>query len=165
MRPITAMIAGIICGIFGPVAGASADCTIDPSRFHFEYPPNVIEARNQFFMIECAKRGDLVDATDPTLAGRLDPPKKLRLIRKRRDYYPDSAKRRLQQGTSIVAFVVEVDGSVLDVAIVGSSGFEDLDNAAISAYSEMRAEKPGMLNGRPVRLLIVLPLKWTLRRS
>ena len=68
--------------------------------------------------------------------------------------YPATAVRLNQQGTTIVRFTVNVDGSVSNVRVANSSGHEILDDAAIRCASAWRY-RPAFENGRPV------PAPWT----
>jgi protein TonB len=68
--------------------------------------------------------------------------------------YPATALRLDQQGTTIVRFTVNTDGSVSDVHVVKSSGHEMLDDAAIRCAWSWRY-RPALENGEPV------PARWT----
>ena len=48
-------------------------------------------------------------------------------------FYPEEAKRMEHEGTVKVRFTVSASGSVSSASVSASSGFSDLDNAAISA--------------------------------
>jgi TonB family protein len=55
------------------------------------------------------------------------------------DYYPSAAKRRGEQGSPIVKVCVAPSGALLrEPEITGTSGFPDLDRAAIKAAKAMR---------------------------
>jgi TonB family protein len=47
--------------------------------------------------------------------------------------YPDDARRNDEQGRVWITFTVKADGSVRDVALEASSGYADLDQAALQA--------------------------------
>jgi periplasmic protein TonB len=52
--------------------------------------------------------------------------------------YPASAERDELEGTSLVAFLIGVDGRVKQSKVEKSSGYKVLDNAAISAFSRCK---------------------------
>ena len=56
--------------------------------------------------------------------------------------YPESSKRRGETGTVTVRFIVGERGAVDDIALVKSSGFARLDEAAIDALRESTCQ-PG----------------------
>lgn len=60
----------------------------------------------------------------------------LSLIRskiERNKYYPRYSKKMNHQGTSTVKMIIASDGSVLNITIVSSSGYNTLDKAALDA--------------------------------
>ncbi|MGN6514553.1 MAG: energy transducer TonB [Rhizomicrobium sp.] len=64
-------------------------------------------------------------------------------------YYPALATRLGHEGTTTISFTVNADGSVSDVKIAQSSGYDELDQAAIPC-AETWKYKPAMQNGAPV---------------
>jgi protein TonB len=78
-----------------------------------------------------------------------------------RPEYPKSSLRNEETGTTTILFQIGVDGSVKGAAIQKSSGFRDLDRAAISALSKCRF-KPGTENGQPVETSSPVQYVWTL---
>lgn len=60
--------------------------------------------------------------------------------------YPPSSERLGEEGTVQLSFLIGVDGRVADSRIDKSSGFERLDQAALSALSRCTFE-PGSVNG------------------
>ena len=68
--------------------------------------------------------------------------------------YPAIALRLDQQGTTVLGFTVNTDGSVSGVQVMKSSGHEMLDDAAIVCATAWRY-RPAFENGRPV------PARWT----
>jgi protein TonB len=63
--------------------------------------------------------------------------------------YPVESLRKREQGTVVVAVTVGLDGSVVDVSINRSSGFERLDKVVINAVRKWRW-RPILRNGQPV---------------
>lgn len=77
--------------------------------------------------------------------------------------YPQVEKEAGIQGTCYVTFVVEKDGSISDVKVLrGVSGCLNCDCEAIRVVKSMPSWKPGMNNGREVRTVYNLPIKFSL---
>ena len=75
--------------------------------------------------------------------------------------YPESAKKEGATGTVYVQFVIEKDGSVTDATTM--RGFhKDCDNEAVRVISIMPKWKPGEIKGEPVRVQMMLPMKFKL---
>lgn len=72
--------------------------------------------------------------------------------------YPHESRRRREQGTVVLTVLLSVDGTVADVSVSQSSGFERLDNAALAAVRRWRWS-PTQRNGTPVmvRGLVEIP--------
>jgi len=75
--------------------------------------------------------------------------------------YPSSAERNEEEGVVTVAFLIGVDGHVVDSRIEKSSGYRDLDKAA-SAGLSMCKFKPGTLDGKPVQGWAQIQYVWKL---
>jgi protein TonB len=78
--------------------------------------------------------------------------------------YPPTAVRLNQQGTTIVNFTVDTDGSVSNVHVARSSGHEMLDDAAIRCATSWRY-RPAFENGRPVPASWTTNVQWKLRNG
>jgi len=78
--------------------------------------------------------------------------------------YPATAVRLNQEGTTSIKFTVNTDGSVSDVRVVGSSGHDTLDEAAIRCASSWRY-KPALANGQPVQAPWTTNVQWKLNGS
>lgn len=76
--------------------------------------------------------------------------------------YPPLAVRLSQQGTTIVRFMVNTDGSVTNVQVARSSGHEILDEAAVRCAFAWRY-RPALDNGHPVAAPWTTNVQWTLR--
>jgi len=63
--------------------------------------------------------------------------------------YPPTAQRLGQEGTTLLSFKVGTDGSVSGVSVAKSSGFDSLDNAAVTCASRWQY-KPASEDGQPV---------------
>ena len=77
--------------------------------------------------------------------------------------YPKESMDANEQGRVLVAFVVEKDGSISDVKIAKSSGFDRLDAEAARVIREMPAWVPGKHEGEVVRARFVLPVSFRLQ--
>ncbi|HLY04656.1 MAG TPA: energy transducer TonB [Rhizomicrobium sp.] len=78
--------------------------------------------------------------------------------------YPAAAQRLNQEGTTSVRFTVNTDGSVSNVQVVGSSGHDMLDSAAIRCAQNWRY-KPAMQNGQPVAAPWTTNVQWKLQNG
>lgn len=75
--------------------------------------------------------------------------------------YPSMSKRLEEQGTVVLAFLVDVDGRVVDSRVESSSGSERLDEAARKALSLCRF-KPGTADGQPEQAWARMKYTWRL---
>lgn len=75
--------------------------------------------------------------------------------------YPDVAKNNGIQGTVVVVFIVNEDGSVSDVKLKKGIG-GGCDQEAIRVVTEMRKWKPGKQGGMPVKTMLALPIGFSL---
>lgn len=76
--------------------------------------------------------------------------------------YPEEAKEQEIQGRVIVQFTIEKDGSVTDVKVV-KSVHPLVDEQVVRAVSAMPAWKPGMHEGKPVRVSYSVPFRFRLQ--
>lgn len=72
--------------------------------------------------------------------------------------YPLIAQENGIQGTSVVQFVINQDGSISDVTILRSAGETSLDNEAMRVIRLMPNWSPGILKGKPVRVMYTIPV-------
>ena len=75
--------------------------------------------------------------------------------------YPESARRRGDQGRVIVRVSVSADGEPLTLSIARSSGSTVLDEAAISAVRQWRFV-PASQSGHPVAAQAEVPIVFRL---
>ena len=75
--------------------------------------------------------------------------------------YPAIAKENNTQGRVIVTFVCERDGSLTDVKVVRGIG-DGCDEEAVRVVKKSPRWKPGIQNGRPVRVQYTVPISFTL---
>ena len=79
--------------------------------------------------------------------------------------YPVIARENGIQGTCIVQFVVNKDGSIVDVTVVRSGGDPSLDKEAIRVIKTMPKWRPGMHKGKPVRVKYTVPVTFKLNNQ
>ncbi|MGM9831723.1 MAG: energy transducer TonB [Paludibacteraceae bacterium] len=77
--------------------------------------------------------------------------------------YPVIAQENGIQGRVICQFVVNKDGSIVDVVVVRSGGDASLDKEAIRLMKSMPKWKPGMQRGKPVRVKFTVPVNFKLQ--
>ncbi|MDQ2988484.1 MAG: energy transducer TonB, partial [Pseudomonadota bacterium] len=75
--------------------------------------------------------------------------------------YPKASQRNEETGTVTLQFLIGEDGRVADSKIQKSSGFRDLDKAAVAGISKCRF-KPGMVDGKPEKAWMSMQYVWTL---
>lgn len=75
--------------------------------------------------------------------------------------YPTQARRMGIEGTAIVRFVVNTDGSIQDVELVRSIG-GGCDEVALGVIKNSPNWNPGRMNGRAVRSRMTMPIKFRL---
>ena len=75
--------------------------------------------------------------------------------------WPKSSLRNEETGTVTLSFLIGVDGHVADSKIVKSSGFRDLDKAAVTGISKCKF-KPGTTDGKPEQAWMQMQYVWTL---
>lgn len=99
-------------------------------------------------------------------AGGVSPPKDADAVPRYGDNvlpaYPPLARLRGYQGVAVLFVEVLADGRVGEVAIKRSAGHEILDRTALEAVRSWRFD-PGRRNGRPVAMLVDVPVRFTLK--
>jgi protein TonB len=75
--------------------------------------------------------------------------------------YPSAARKKNIQGRVLLSFIVEEDGSITN-AKVERGVTDELDNEALRLMSRSPKWNPGVLNGKPVRVLRTLPVNFVL---
>ena len=76
--------------------------------------------------------------------------------------YPEMAKQKNTQGKVLVTFVVEKNGSISDVKVAKGIG-DGCDEEAVRVISAMPKWKPGMQNGKKVRVSFAIPISFRLQ--
>ena len=71
--------------------------------------------------------------------------------------YPESLKKERPKGSILLSFIVDKSGSISEVTVIDKV-HPLLDAEAVKVVSEMPRWEPGMLKGKPVRVIYRLPL-------
>ena len=77
--------------------------------------------------------------------------------------YPVIAQENGIQGRVICQFVVNKDGSIVDVEVARSGGDPSLDKEAVRGIKSMPKWKPGKQRGKPVRVKYTVPVNFKLQ--
>lgn len=75
--------------------------------------------------------------------------------------WPKASLRNEETGTVTLSFLIGVDGRVTDSKVLKSSGFRDLDKAAVSGISKCKF-KPGLTDGKPEQAWMQMQYVWIL---
>ena len=76
--------------------------------------------------------------------------------------YPGEAREISIQGTVYLSFIVEPDGSITNITILRGIG-GGCEEEALRVVKRMPNWVPGKQNGHPVRVMLTLPVKFTLK--
>ena len=76
--------------------------------------------------------------------------------------YPSQSVANHEEGKALVQFIVEKDGSIGNVSIARSSGYQALDNEAMRVMNLMPNWIPGTLDGKPIRVRYTVPVNFRL---
>lgn len=76
--------------------------------------------------------------------------------------YPQVAADNGIQGRVICEFVVNADGSIVDVKVSRSGGDSSLDKEAVRVVKAMPKWNPGKQNGKPVRVQCTTQVRFSL---
>lgn len=90
------------------------------------------------------------------------PPEPLPSFKNRKPAYPKLARQRGQEGTVLLRVRIDPSGSVLGVEIIRSSGYELLDNAAVTSLRRWHF-KPAESDGVKVSGSVIVPVEFRLR--
>ena len=78
---------------------------------------------------------------------------------KKHKSYPNNARRMKHQGVVEVRFLLKTDGSIDELKVTKSSGFESLDNGALENVKKASSEFPKPKEARYLRFPIAFTLK------
>ena len=152
------VIAGLLSTLGCPI-NSLADCPspLKPSEVH------VSDTVREFYEDMCRESdARLVFALDPSVKQRLQMPSGGHRLTED-DIYPDRARHLSFEGSVVVAFVVELDGTVQHSKIVQSSGHQSLDAAEWMYWKQYKFDGPGQLDGAPTRILVLERMNFKLK--
>ncbi len=75
--------------------------------------------------------------------------------------YPDEAKKSKTEGTVVIQFVINIDGSISNTKIVKEIG-DGCAKEVLRVVNEMPIWIPGKQRGAPVKVRYTLPVKFSL---
>lgn len=81
----------------------------------------------------------------------------------RNKYYPRKARRRSEQGTVVVGFTIEQDGTLSEIGVRRSSGIRRLDDAALQTLRRLTPFRPIPVALHRDRWPITVPIEFRLR--
>ncbi len=77
--------------------------------------------------------------------------------------YPEEEKKAGHQGSVMLQFVINPDGSVSDTQVIRSSGYEALDAEAVRVISSSPKWEPSLKDGKPVKITFQFPVIFQVR--
>lgn len=133
-------------------AMSHADCRNDNAQIKQVLQGPALAARNALFKELCANGASLIDVTDPGLGARFVPAsfEKENILQ----FYDGVDYPRDLKTTLLLAFLIDVDGSVSHATMLVGSGSKALDDQALSLWSEVKLRAPASNNAEPVRTLV-----------
>ena len=152
MAYVRTLLVGLLLLYGGPRVGY-AGCLLKAPDSGFRFSDAAREVRDAFFASLCDKSfSELLIYPDPRLKERFSPPSRERRSANEISF-PGRAARLGFEGSPVVAYVVETNGSVEHVLTIQSSGHQLLDEAAFAFFKELRFDIPGKVDGIPVRVM------------
>ena len=74
--------------------------------------------------------------------------------------YPEALKDGKVEGTTLVQFVVGVDGEISNVTVAQSSGYPEMDEEAVRVVESFPNWKPAAKNGEVIAMKTQLPVRF-----
>ena len=145
--------------ILGWPLAAISDCPSSPNPSD----PHFNDAIREFSADMCRESdAPLVFGLDPSMKPRLQMPSAGHRL-SASEIYPYEARRLSFEGSPIVAFVVELDGTVQHSRVVVSSGHRVLDDAEWGYWKQYKFDSPGQFDGAPARILVLERMDFKLK--
>jgi len=142
---------GVLCAIPGVV---QASCSLKPYDEGFQYSKAALETRDAFYAALCDESfTELIVLPDPRLDKRVVAPARLEPVGESAN--TSKVEESAVDRTTVLAYVVETNGSVDHAVVLESSGHRVLDEDAVTRTRKMRFVSPGKIDGLPVRVLLV----------
>jgi TonB family protein len=76
--------------------------------------------------------------------------------------YPEEAKKKGIQGSVYVSFTIDTTGNVIKAQIKGGGINPLLENEALRVINTMPPLNPATLDGKPVQIKFIFPIKFSL---
>lgn len=99
----------------------------------------------------------------PGHSGPPGPTRGPRVIASEKPEYPDTARQNGWEGTVRLRVLVSEEGTVQDVQVAASSGYRQLDQAAIYCIMYRWRFSPALEEGRPVTKWAVIPITFEMQ--
>ena len=77
--------------------------------------------------------------------------------------YPEALKSSKVEGTTLVQFIVGIDGEVSEVTVAQSSGYPEMDEEAVRVVKSSPKWTPGKQRDRAVKVTYTFPVIFELR--
>lgn len=77
--------------------------------------------------------------------------------------YPETAIKEKVQGSVLMSFTVEKDGTLNDIKVDRGLG-KGTDEEAVRVLALSKKWNPGLIDGKPVRVKYNVPIKFTLKK-
>jgi protein TonB len=77
-------------------------------------------------------------------------------------WYPALAQRLSHEGSTVLSFTVQTDGTISNITVEKSSGHDELDQAAVSCAGGWSNYRPATQNGQPVAVPWKATVQWKL---
>ena len=74
--------------------------------------------------------------------------------------YPEALKSSKVEGTTLVQFIVGVDGEISEVTVVQSSGYPEMDEEAVRVAESFPNWKPAAKDGELISMKTQLPVRF-----
>jgi protein TonB len=126
------------------------DISVDVVDAWVEIPPMIAQEEMVYTFVEVM----------PVFPGGND---SMKQFIKRNIRYPEIYKEASIQGNVYIAFIIEKDGSLSRIEVKkGVTGAPLLNAEAIRVVKAMPRWTPGLMNGKPVRVGMTIPIRFTL---
>lgn len=126
-------------------------------------PPKEEEiAKPEAAPVVVAETAKAPEKAEPVVEDKIEPPKfGVSYLNNPAPDYPALSRRQGEEGRVLMKVIVSAEGAAEEVQIEKSSGFDRLDNAAVSAVKRWRFI-PAKKNNQPFRAGVLVPMKFSL---
>jgi|GEM_PF-1529122 len=123
-------------------------------------PPGEPDGRENVDTDEVGTSLSGVSGNDPALSRYIA---RVRTRIEGRKYYPASSRRLKEEGTVTVSFLLTSSGDLVTLSVASSSGFPDLDDAALDAVKRASPYPPFPTALTATRLALKVPITYELQ--